>query len=75
MAFVAAGAIAPYSGASNIALNNATSGNSDPITYIQQFTARSTLVGMASWTFTVGYIGISGINPYVMMNTQPPIPV
>lgn len=61
LAFVAAGAIALCSGIANVALNNATDGNGGPITYIQQFTDRSTLAGMAGWTFTVGYIGTSAM--------------
>lgn len=61
LAFVAAGLIALCSGVANVALNNATDGNGGPITYIQQFTDRSTLAGMAGWTFTVGYIGTSAM--------------
>ncbi|MFB6074867.1 MAG: APC family permease [Haloarculaceae archaeon] len=64
MAFVAAGVIALCSGAANIALNDELSENGGPITYIQRFTERTTLAGMAGWTFTVGYVGTSAMYAY-----------
>lgn len=56
MAFMAAGVIALCSGATSIALNNATGGQGGPVTYIQQFVGQPTFAGMAGWTLTVGYI-------------------
>jgi amino acid transporter len=61
LAFLVGGVIALCTGYSNVVLNDGIDGNGGPVTYIEQFTGRSTLAGMAGWTFIVGYVGTTAM--------------
>ncbi|MFB6125638.1 MAG: APC family permease [Halanaeroarchaeum sp.] len=64
VAFVVAGVIAAAAGYSFNRLNAITEEPRGPITFVEQFTDRTTLAGMTGWTFIFGYVGTMAMYAY-----------
>jgi amino acid transporter len=56
-AFLVSGIVAACAGYSFVRLNDLTDLQAGPITYVEQFTGKTTLAGMTGWTFIIGYVG------------------
>lgn len=64
LAVVVVGIIAACAGYSFNRSNGPTDEPNGPITFVERFTGRTTLVGMVGWTFIFGYVGAMATYAY-----------